>query len=412
LVTKVKKKEVESRQIKDIPVGNIYGGNYSHQVNYYDAYVREYLGYQGNRVVESSLPQIIDPNCYIGIEVEVENVPRFNEDLNNFGWQLHDDSSLRNSGREFVSFPLRGQQIPLALELLFKHVFRPGYEFSKRTSVHIHMNVRNLTPTQITAIVCLFTVFEKVLYRFVGHDRDKNIFCVPLQQTLISNALLDAMSNGFKNHRWYKYSGLNLLPVYTQGSIEFRQLYGTDNTELICTWINLLQRIRSYAAENSLDQILEEIKALNTNSQYDFFVQKVFATEMRFLDLSNLAEDIESGVICVKQCTLNNAYHQTILSEVTSDSPLVAIVLAKVVKRPETSMEDVINTLREERGPRATLNSRAQINAGQWLNVDPGRVFSYNVVPAPLESFGPLEVAPEPPPVQPTARPTFTGRFR
>lgn len=325
--SKVAKATPTKQEIRDTLISKMYA--YKYGVNYYDKQVSEHRAYYQTKCSQyGPLPIIIDPSCRVGIEVEVENVARFNEE-GMFCWQVHDDSSLRNSGREFVTFPIKGQDIPLALTTLFKTILRPGYDFSKRTSVHVHMNVRSMTPAQIASFVCLFTVFEKLLYKFVGHNRDTNIFCVPLQQTLISNALLDAMNSAFKSTRWYKYSGLNLLPISTQGSVELRQLYGTDDIEVICNWINLLQRIRLYAVNNTVDNILSEIKTLNTNSQYDFFVQKVFLEDARLLALDDVTNDLEPGVIAVKQCTLINNFHQSVMGSISTKSELVSAIGTK-----------------------------------------------------------------------------------
>lgn len=317
------KKEKQELPIKNTAISRIF--SYKYNINDHDNTLNEVLDSQASIEVDK-LPIIIDPKCRIGIEVEVENIPSFNDNIM-YSWQLHDDSSLRNNGREFVSFPIYGQQIPLSLALLFTNILPIGYDFSKRTSIHIHMNVRNMTPEQVAAFVCLFIVFEKLLYRFVGNNRDKNIFCVPLYETQISNYILEAMNCGFSNVRWYKYAGLNLLPITTQGSIELRQLHGTDDVSKICTWINLLQRIRLHAMSRSLDDILNEIRDLNTNSQYDFFVQKIFLSEARFLSFYSLVNDMESGVTCVKECTLNNKFHQLVLSKIVIESELVSTII-------------------------------------------------------------------------------------
>lgn len=325
-------KESIKLDIKDTPINKLY--SYPKSLGHWKGYIAEHLTSQTKYNI-NTLPTVISPTTYVGIEVEVENIEKYS--ANTYAWQLHEDSSLRNNGKEFVTVPLRGSQIPLALTLLFNDILYKGYDFSKRTSVHIHLDVRGFTPSQIAAYICIFTVFEKILYKFIGHGRDKNIFCVPLQQTLISNALLEAVNSGFKQHRWYKYAGLNILPIQNQGSIELRQLYGTDDVQLIINWLNLLLRIRIYAEEVNLDDILMEIKSLNTNSQYDFFTTKIFGIDARLLDLTTLVSDMESGVICVKQCTLNNQFHKGILLSLNPKSPLIKRLISIVPKQSNAS---------------------------------------------------------------------------
>ena len=305
--------------------------NYERTISYYDAHVLSRDEMLKTSWPDESLPEIIDNKTKIGIEVEVENAPHYNREELAY-WAVHEDSSLRNNGREFVTYPIWGKMIPRALSFLFNTVLLKGYDFSKRTSVHVHMNARNMTPSQVTAFTCLFIVFEKLLYKFVGHNRDNNIFCVPMQKTLISNALLVAMEDGFRHTKWYKYSGFNLLPLMTQGSVEIRQLHGTDDIALICNWINLLLRLRNYAVSKHLDLILAEIKDLNTNSQYEFFMREVFQDQMMLLDRTDLDNDMESGVVCVKQSTVTNKFHQGMLDSFSFKAELVEPIVVEIKK--------------------------------------------------------------------------------
>lgn len=343
MVDKVEKPKKEAVPIRAMKIAQLY--QYKQNLTSYDSTIVACEAVVNERYPDDALPNMFDQKTRIGIEVEVENVPRFNDDFMHV-WQTHTDNSLRNNGVEFVSYPISGKTIPRALKVLFSDILRPGYDFSKRTSVHIHMNVRNMTPEQVASYVCLFIVFEKLLYKFVGHGRDKNIFCVPIQQTLISNQLLPAVEHGFKNHKWYKYSGLNLLPIATQGSVEMRQLFGTDDIPLICNWINLLLRLRDYAASNDMNYILEEIKELNTNSQYEVFARRLFGDDVRLLDLTSIGNEMESGVICVKQSTLVNMFHQGQLDQVSLDAPLM-VPLVKELRdgmRKAGYADDVIDS--------------------------------------------------------------------
>jgi Putative amidoligase enzyme len=360
LATPVKKKPVEKKLIRDTVIGKLHG--FASGITDYDSYLVPQTPVYSTEFPD--LPRIYDSECRIGIEIEVENIPGYSEN-HMYCWQVHRDDSLRNNGLEFVTFPICGQQIPLALNILFSKILPKGYEFTKRTSDHVHMNVRDMTPTQIASMVCLFIVFEKLLYKWVGKDRDKNIFCVPLQETLIANSLLTAIDSGFRDVRWYKYSGLNLLPIMTQGSIEFRQLYGTDDTTVIVTWINMIQRMRAYAMSYPMEDIIKEISDLNTNSNYDMFLTRVFANDARLLSsYDGVMADMENGVMCVKQCTLNNVFHQQMLKAVLRKSPLVKTfdLPAKPAKEePMFTIEGSLNNL-----VRGLTIDTTQYDPGNW----------------------------------------------
>ena len=90
---------------------------------------------------------IHNKNYIFGIEVEVEHVPNPRIDGTTY-WTMTTDGSLRNDGVEFVSLPIRMDQIEGALKQLQTNLPN-DHEFSPRTSVHVHMNVRDMTITQI-----------------------------------------------------------------------------------------------------------------------------------------------------------------------------------------------------------------------------------------------------------------------
>ena len=111
---------------------------------------------------------IINDAYIFGIEVEVENVP--NPRVQYFHrpyWGLTADNSLRNNGVEFVSLPLKGYQVEAAPKQLANSLPKE-HQFSERTSVHIHMNVRDLTIEQIVNLMLIYTSLENLLFNWTG----------------------------------------------------------------------------------------------------------------------------------------------------------------------------------------------------------------------------------------------------
>ena len=101
---------------------------------------------------ENLLP-LISKSYIFGIEIEVENVATMVIDAYDRSyWNVVEDHSLRNNGLEFVSIPLRGDQIERALTQ-FNKALPKEHDFSPRTSVHIHMNVRDLLISEIAVIL-------------------------------------------------------------------------------------------------------------------------------------------------------------------------------------------------------------------------------------------------------------------
>lgn len=255
----------------------------------------------------------------VGIEIEVENITNSLHPA--AYWDIKADGSLRNNGVELVSVPLQIKQVQLALEHAYNVLTANNKpDFSNRTSVHIHVNCRDLTQNQIYNFILLYALFEKHFYAFAGNKRMNSIFCVPLFRTNQLNVLDDVVYGLSPN--WHKYCGINLLPLYqnnvTQGygTIEFRHLYGTSNQREILEWINDIMCLRKYACEISKDGLLKNIKEMNTTSSYISLYSQVFAKGRKVL--SN-KKDFEECVSNIKRELFGDEYINTVKCSDQSD---------------------------------------------------------------------------------------------
>lgn len=219
------------------------------------------------------------PNALVGIEVEVENITGFYNI--EYYWGGKADGSLRNYGAEFTSIPLRGIQIPYALRYLkqaLEENSRP--DFSNRTSVHVHMNVRDMTWNQIKTFILLYAIFERHFFNIAGTKREESIFCVPLYKTEQVQNITFLDSGGAE--RWHKYSAINCGTILGNndvpkfGTIEFRHLYGTLDEKIIINWINNIFCLRNAAATIEYEHLLDRLKVMNTTSEYVALYQQVF----------------------------------------------------------------------------------------------------------------------------------------
>lgn len=263
-------------------------------------------------------PPIVPDDIYVGIEIEVENVTvAFNDP---YGvWSYRADGSLRNNGIEWVSVPLKGPEIVAGLIDFFERI-PERYHFSPRTSIHFHFDVRDKTLDQLKSIVLTYLAVEPLLYKFVGGDRDKNVFCVPLWETYLVNGLGQFIEKHIlkTSMQETRYAGLNLDAVRKFGTIEFRQLGGTDDLNKIITWINLLMKVYTYGLVHP--NVLKTIVELNTNSFYISFLNDVFGQLVHVLGISDLKQDLEKGVKAVKQSIMNNKFLALLQKQAVSDS--------------------------------------------------------------------------------------------
>jgi hypothetical protein len=280
-----------------------------------------------------------DKETFVGIEVEVEGVHTLSNlgkvDSTHYLWKNVEDNSLRNNGREFVSLPIRGDNISYALSLLHNNLHKSinciGHEFSERTSVHVHVNCRTLTHEQINTLVLAYSLVEPVIYDFVGGGRDDNIFCVPLKDTGISKLLSEGFvaDNGLLDYvtSWHKYAGLNLVPLRSYGTVEFRHMTGTCDVERLQVWIDMILSLRQFAIKTPFNTLKKLALELNTSSEYVQTLYAIFGNHASLLQNENTAQSMEKACCFVKDCFGHSenrlSFAEYVNSTIHKESPLL-----------------------------------------------------------------------------------------
>lgn len=298
----------------------------------------------------------INSNQFIGIEVEVENVRNWEHSDT---WSSKEDGSLRNHGVEYVSIPIPSSIAPEALLELFTKLLPENHIFSKRTSIHIHLDVTDLTPTEIKYLSYVYVTFENSFYRLVDQERKRNIFCIPIQDTPILNYLDYKKPILFERLKWHKYCGYNLLPIVSQGTVEFRQLHGTNDITLICNWISLICYLKDYIKTVSKEEIYNTILSLNTSSQYWSYCEKVFKDKASLIFKHSLFnKEIEKGIIALKTSIFPNTFENQIY-EKTKD-PNSKLNLYFWEKQKRNHIENT-NSMSQLLSSQSVLNSFATL---------------------------------------------------
>lgn len=254
-----------------------------------------------------------DPSLVYGVELEIEGVPEWDEMLVS-GIVAVDDNSLRNNGKEFITKPMTYSILAYTLGNFFKKNKLDVRNYSERTSVHVHANCQDMTQQQLSTLCLLYELFEPLLYRFIGHERHDNIFCVPWSESGITYSIIRQMvekQDVMAARRWMKYSGLNLLPLYSQGTVEFRHMSGNADPEYILLWCNLIGSLFAYAKKSKLEDVRKEILELNTTSGYQGMLTRVFTTWSFAVMGPGFERSLEEGVLSVKYSLLNTARKRT-----------------------------------------------------------------------------------------------------
>ena len=326
--------------------------------------------------------KLVSTTKYVGIEVEVEQLQNYKIHNRDY-WGMKEDGSLRNNGYEFVTYPVAGDQIKQAIYSLFVKDLPKDADFSERTSIHVHVNMRDALSNDLLNVMLLYITFERLLYKFAGPDRYNNIFCVPVQETKLPIALANYMTHHSVRSLigdWQKYSGLNLAPLRNFGTVEYRQMQGHRDPVYLLNWINLLFRIHKYAKNNDFLMVFNHIKTLNSTSLYEQFVQQVFREDAVHLIGPNLKTDMENGVAVVKSITTPSPFLNELIEAITNESCLLKTlgISTTCVKKTNAQKQDhnehmLMNEWRaQERAVFVGAEALRIQNNGelQWVNVE------------------------------------------
>ena len=253
----------------------------------------------------------VNPELVIGLELETENCTTQSEATysaicKKTNFIIKTDGSLRGVAYEFISKPMATKHALASLGAFFTMTKFAEGNYTDRCSVHVHVNCTDLTMAQVSAVALLYTVVEDILFEFVGNSRDSNIYCIPWNQCRNHHALVAKFlgNAGDALRGWNKYTALNILPLSTLGTVEFRQMHGTADMEKLTTWINIIGGLFKYARENQLKDLTEQIKSLNTTSHYEAFFTQVLSGQLPYNDLYR--QKLENGVILAKYSMITN----------------------------------------------------------------------------------------------------------
>ncbi len=247
----------------------------------------------------------------VGIEIETESSNGYS--LPDFKyWRAEGDGSLRNFGVEFIlSKPLDPGSREYAEAMVEFDKFAKTQKFldSTYTSVHVHLNFADREARHLANFITLYLLFENVLTRYCGPDRDGNLFCLKTKDSeasyLLYRDLLKHIASGSTNYflrslnaARYKYSALNIVPLGTQGSVEVRTHPGATSSAPVDKWVKMLMCLYELAQKyNNPVEIMKE--TLNLTNYRDFS-RKVFGHYHASFDQNKLDEDVSENLIYAK----------------------------------------------------------------------------------------------------------------
>ncbi len=188
-------------------------------------------------------------NDYLGVEVELERADHIS--TNHELWTLHSDGSLRNHGIEWVFIrPLQGVDAVRAMQVLHDNMTaavasRSGPLKSVRTSVHVHVDARDLTKLQLMRMIKLYAIWERVVFNAYATARIDNHFAIPFTECVEYLPVIqwlyrgyDTFSNEMNHPNIGRYCAFNLKSLFKFGTVEFRHHGCEWDIDTNLEWIN------------------------------------------------------------------------------------------------------------------------------------------------------------------------------
>lgn len=205
--------------------------------------------------------ELVMPTAYVGVEVELEHTR--GRILNGL-WRTTTDGSLHHDGKEYVfANPTMGEDILTALTVLEEEFSTYHPSTGNDTSLHVHVDIRDLDFKQLARLLFLYIMYEKVLFSYCAPAREDNVFCLSVDKARscvgnyayivdsIKQGDTDNLYNLFSNSA--RYTGVNVRATTDFGSLEFRGHRGTWRKEEILRWINILLSLKKASLDDSID---------------------------------------------------------------------------------------------------------------------------------------------------------------
>lgn len=323
--------------------------------------------------------------CKVGVEVELEGYTtdrrmRFlSGAVHGSQWRITNDGSLRDGGIELVlRQPLFGKDLHENLLVLDKvrEVSKPRLTY--RTSVHVHLDVRDLSLEQFVRLVCLYMVFEKALVKYHGGVREDNIFCLPFYKATKNVEYLGQVINLLNTYDdldkraeqtakvsdllsvFTKYHALNLSSLFKFGSLEFRHMPGNCNSEDIEEWINIIMCLKKEAKNNDRLPLNNIPSTLSTLGMSDY-AESVFGNLFEKLNYPTFEAEMLEGVRLAQDYVY---YGNLLVSNVELDKPGESTKLFNKFLEKQRFAGKRENPLRQ---------AQVQINPQEWAIAEAGQ---------------------------------------
>jgi len=236
----------------------------------------------------------------IGVEIELEKVQL--KDVSILPWKLVQDGSLKDNGLEFTQ-AMWAKEAREELEHLYS-CFETPPKATKRTSIHIHVDITKYNLEQLKALLYCYIIFERALMQYAGVWRQDSNYCIPVQDLIITRMREYTVADLRAVLR--KYTAIHLMPENNDtcyGTLEFRQLQGTTNIRYIITWIEIIKELVNNSIKLNPNNIIVDLNGLYKQKTYWQLAEQLFPKTLIALNNSEFRDNVEDGLFYLKACT-------------------------------------------------------------------------------------------------------------
>lgn len=238
----------------------------------------------------------------LGFEVEIEDITKKPPTIP--GINETTDNSLRN-GKEYVSSVLPDKDFALFLyDYLYQNI---QGSYSERCGFHFHMDVVNTSKSKCLKFIKRYITVERTLFRLYSDIlRSNNNFCnLVVDSTEELNTIRKYNVNSIDPNDYSKYMALNIKPMLSIGTFEFRALKAGVTPKEFHAILDIFEQLWDFKAPIPfLDEITEKdkqeaesiIKLIDTpfetsSEENDEFINHHFRSEEMETINSEITED-------------------------------------------------------------------------------------------------------------------------
>ena len=238
----------------------------------------------------------------VGIEFEIEGLGCHDKAIrvsSHPEWIIHQDPSLRGEAIELVSVPLTRDKISYALDL-FKDQFGTfNKKLSHRCSVHVHLNVSQLTVAQLWNFLTLLTLFEESFMVKAGDKgRLGNQFCLRVSD---SEAIIEEWKKFFIPHAGVlsaknigRYANINIQSIYKYGTVEIRGHRGSTDSDEVKKYVDFLLGLLD--ASRNFNTPREIVETYSDLGSQDFLTSQVPVFKEYLGEYADYEEKLEESL--------------------------------------------------------------------------------------------------------------------